>query len=81
LDSCLEGKKKRAIKRERKKKEENQQERRKNTVKPSPNLDSNGMGHKTPFLFSLRPRTGNEEENPKKIDLRLKLAVKETEIN
>jgi hypothetical protein len=39
------------------------------------------MGHKTPFLFSLRPKTGNEEEGPKKIDLRPKLAVKETEIN
>jgi hypothetical protein len=39
------------------------------------------MGHETPFLFYLRPRTGNEEENPKKIDLRPKLAEKETEIN
>jgi hypothetical protein len=37
------------------------------------------MGHKTPFLFSLRLRTGNEEEDPKKIDLRPKLVVKETE--
>jgi len=24
------------------------------------------MGHETPFLFSLRPKTGNEEEDPKK---------------
>jgi hypothetical protein len=39
------------------------------------------MGHETPFLFSLRLKTGNEEEGPKKIDLRPKLAVKETEIN
>jgi hypothetical protein len=39
------------------------------------------MGHETPFLFSLRLRIGNEEEDPKKIDLRPKLAVKETEIN
>jgi hypothetical protein len=39
------------------------------------------MGHETPFLLSLRPGTGNEEEHPKKIDLRPKLAVKEIEIN
>jgi hypothetical protein len=39
------------------------------------------MGHETPFPFSLRPKTGNEDEDPKKIDLRPKLAVKETEIN
>ena len=39
------------------------------------------MGHETPFLFSLRPRIENEEEDPKKINLRPKLAVKETEIN
>jgi hypothetical protein len=38
LDSCLEGREKRARKRERKKNEENQQEKRKNTIKPSPNL-------------------------------------------
>jgi hypothetical protein len=37
LDSCLEGKEKRARKRERKE-EENQQEKRKNSVKPSSNL-------------------------------------------
>jgi hypothetical protein len=48
---------------------------------PQTLLDLKGMGHETPFLFSLRPRTGNEEENPKKIDLRPKLAEKETEIN
>jgi len=24
------------------------------------------MGYETPFLFSLRPKTGNEEEDPKK---------------
>jgi len=24
------------------------------------------MGHETPFLFSLRPKIGNEEEDPKK---------------
>jgi hypothetical protein len=35
------------------------------------------MGHETPFLLFLRPRTENEED-PKKIDLRPKLAVKET---
>jgi hypothetical protein len=39
------------------------------------------MGHETPLLLSLRPRTENEEEDPKKIDLRPKLVVKETEIN
>jgi hypothetical protein len=39
------------------------------------------MGHETPFLFSLRPKTGKEEEDPKKINLRPKLAVKETNIN
>jgi hypothetical protein len=39
------------------------------------------MGHETPFLFSLRPRIGNEEGDPKKIDLRPKLTVKETEVN
>jgi len=39
------------------------------------------MGHETPFLLFLRPRTENEEEDHKKIDLRPKLAVKETEIN
>jgi hypothetical protein len=39
------------------------------------------MGHETPFLFSLRPKTGNGEEDPKKIDLRPKLVVKETGIN
>jgi len=39
------------------------------------------MGHETPFLLFLRPITGNEEEDPKKIDQRPKLAVKETEIN
>jgi hypothetical protein len=77
VDSCLEEKKKGARKHERKKKEENQQERRKNIVKSSPNL----VRFETPFLFSLRPRSGNEEENPKKIDLRPKLAEKETEIN
>jgi hypothetical protein len=38
LDSCLEGKEKRARKRERKKEEENQKEKRKNNVKPSSNL-------------------------------------------
>jgi hypothetical protein len=48
---------------------------------PQTLLDSKGMGHETPFLFSLRPRTENKEEDPKKIDLRPKLAVKETEIN
>jgi len=39
------------------------------------------MGHETPFPFSLRPKTENEEEDPNKIDLRPKLAVKETKIN
>jgi len=39
------------------------------------------MGHETPFLLFLRPETKKEEEDPKKIDLRPKLAVKETEIN
>jgi len=39
------------------------------------------MGHETPFLLSLKPRTRNEEEDPKKIDLRPKLIVKEIEIN
>jgi hypothetical protein len=39
------------------------------------------MGHETPFPFSLRPKIENEEEDPKKIDLRPKLAVKETKIN
>jgi len=39
------------------------------------------MSHETPFLLFLRPRTENEEEDHKKIDLRPKLAVKETEIN
>ena len=48
---------------------------------PQTYLDSKGMGHETPFLLSLRPKTGNEEEDPKKIDLRPKLAVKEIEIN
>jgi hypothetical protein len=38
------------------------------------------MGHETPFLFSLRPKTGNEEEDHKKIDLKPKLVVMETEI-
>jgi hypothetical protein len=37
------GKGRGARKHERKKKEENQQEKRKNTIKPSPNLDSKGM--------------------------------------
>jgi hypothetical protein len=44
---------------------------------PQTYLDSKGMGHETPFLLFLRPRTENEED-PKKIDLRPKLAVKET---
>ena len=48
---------------------------------PQTYLDSKGMGHETPFLLSLKPRTGNEEEDPKKIDLRPKLTVKEIEIN
>jgi hypothetical protein len=48
---------------------------------PQTYLDSKGMGHETPFLLSLKPGTGNEEEHPKKIDLRPKLAVKEIEIN
>jgi hypothetical protein len=39
------------------------------------------MGHETPFLLFLRPKTENQEEDPKKIDLRPKLDVKETEIN
>jgi hypothetical protein len=38
------------------------------------------MGHETPFLFFLRFEPENEEENPKKIDLRPKLPEKETEI-
>jgi hypothetical protein len=38
------------------------------------------MGHETPFLLLLRPKTKNEEEDPKKINLKPKLAVKETEI-
>jgi len=33
------------------------------------------------FPLLLKTRNRNEEENPKKIDLRPKLAVKETEIN
>ena len=45
-------------KRERKKKEEKKQEKRKSSVNPSPNLlDSKGMGHETPLLFSLRLKT------------------------
>jgi hypothetical protein len=48
---------------------------------PQTYLDLKGMGHETSFLLFLRPRTENEEEDPKKIDLRPKLAVKETEIN
>jgi hypothetical protein len=48
---------------------------------PQTYLDSKGMGHETPFLFSLRPKTGNKEETLRKINLRPKLAVKETEIN
>jgi hypothetical protein len=36
---------------------------------------------KLPSSFSLRPKTRNEEEDLKKIDLRPKLGVKETEIN
>ena len=63
MDNNLEERKKRSGKRERReeenmrgKKEENQQEKRKNSVKPSSNLlDSKGMGHEAPFLFSLRP--------------------------
>ena len=47
---------------------------------PQTYLDSKGIGHETPFLLSLRPRIGNEEEDPKKIDLRPKLAMKEIEI-
>jgi hypothetical protein len=39
------------------------------------------MVHETPFLLFLRPKTENQEEDPKKIDLRPKLDVKETEIN
>jgi hypothetical protein len=39
------------------------------------------MGHETPFLLLLRPKTKNEEEDPKQINLRPNLAVKETEIN
>jgi hypothetical protein len=39
------------------------------------------MGHETLFLLFLRPRIENEEEDPKKIDLKPKLVVKETEIN
>jgi hypothetical protein len=38
------------------------------------------MGHETPFLFSLRPETKMKKKNPKEIDLRPKLAKKETEI-
>ena len=48
---------------------------------PKTYLDSKGMGYETPFLLFLRPRTENKEEDPKKIDLRSKLAVKDTEIN
>jgi len=33
---------------------------------PQSYLDSKGMGHETPFLFSLRPKSGNKEEDPKK---------------
>jgi hypothetical protein len=72
----------RAGKHERKKKEKNQQEKRKNSVKPSSNLvrfERYGSCNSLPLLF--KTRNGNEEENPKKIDLRPKLAVKETEIN
>jgi len=44
-------------------------------------LNSKGMGHETPFLSFLRPGTKNEEEDPKKIELKPKLAVKQTKIN
>jgi len=48
---------------------------------PQTYLDSKGIGHETPFLLFLRPITKNKEEDPKKIDLRPKLVVKEIEIN
>ena len=39
------------------------------------------MGHETPFLFPLRPETEMKKKTLRKIDLRPKPAMKETEIN
>jgi len=78
LDSFLEGRED-GLENVRGRRRRTSKEKRKNTVKPSPNLDSKGMGHETPFLLFTRPITENKD--PKKIDLRPKLPVKETKIN
>ena len=82
MDSCLEGREKRLenVSGRRRRRTNRRRERILSNL-PQTYLDSKGMGHETPFLLFLRPITGNEEEDPKKIDQRPKLAVKETEIN
>ena len=82
MDNCLEGREKGSenVRRRRMRRTSRRRERILSNL-PQTYLDSKGMGHETPLLLSLRPRTENEEEDPKKIDLRPKLVVKETEIN
>jgi hypothetical protein len=82
LDSCLEGRQKglENLRGRRRRRTSRRRERILSNL-PQTYLDSKGMGHETPFLLFLRPRTENEEEDPKKVELRPKLVVKETEIN
>jgi len=70
LDSCLEGREK-GLDNMRGRKRRRTSKRREIILSnlPQTYLDSKGMSHETPFLLFLRPRTENEEEDPKKIDL------------
>jgi hypothetical protein len=82
LDSCLKGREE-GLENMRGRRRRRTSRRRERILSnlPQTYLDSKGIGHETPFLLFLRPRTKNKEEDPKKIDLRPKLVVKEIEIN
>jgi hypothetical protein len=66
LDNCLEGREKRLENMSGRRRRTNRKRERILSNLPQTYLDSKGTGHETPFLLFLRPRTGNEEEDPKK---------------